>query len=83
MAAMHVGGQEQKDLSPLGKQLFFYVNSSKTKFYCIDPQHGRLFKVTENQELQIKTSNYISIRFFNLEIRTTQYNLLSNLQYSV
>ena len=39
--------------------------------------------MTANQELQIKTSNDISIRFLNRDIRTTQYNLQSNLQYSV
>ena len=31
---------------------FFHVNSSRKKFYFIDPKHGRLFHVVVNQELR-------------------------------
>ena len=37
----HVGGQEQKHFSPLRTKLYFHVNYSRKKFYCIDPQYGR------------------------------------------
>ena len=34
----HVGGQEQKRISPVGTKCKFFEQN----FYCIDPQHGRL-----------------------------------------
>ena len=61
------------------KTTVFFEN--KIPFYW--PPTWPPCKVTANQELQIKTSNDISIRFLNRDIRTTQNNLQYNLQYSV
>ena len=55
----HVGGQEQKHFSSLGSKLYFDVNVSRTKFRCIDPQHGCLVTWTTNRTLKDNKSSII------------------------
>ena len=53
----YVGGQKQKHFSPLGSRNSIFMLILREKFYCIDPQHGRLvisYHVVANQEFCIQ-----------------------------
>ena len=67
----HVGGQEQKDFSPLGTKLYFryfHVNSSEKILLFWPPKlPGRL--VVENQETDLYCSTpYIILKFSYLQL---------------
>ena len=74
----HVGGQEQKHLSPLGTKRHFYVNSSKKNSIVLIPTWPPCH-VVENQELADKTNNEHLPQPFFMFIRKSLYLLFIHL----